>query len=170
RALRAACFAPFHSAPARLFSFPSRYFFSIGLPVYSAFDGPLHPSACPPTHAYSSRCARRVRAFHPLCAAVPACSAARSAAHPRRFAAGSFPFARRYSGNPCSFLFLRVLICLSSAGLLTRVVRSATAAPAPARSFAFSASFLARIAEGSPRGALLPLPRCFRIVCLRMEM
>lgn len=50
-------------------------------------------------------------------------------AHPRRFAAGAFPFARRYSGNPCSFLLLRVLICLSSAGLPTRVVPSGAARP-----------------------------------------
>ena len=29
---------------------------------------------------------------------------------------GSFPFARRYSGNRCFFLFLRVLRCFSSPG------------------------------------------------------
>ncbi len=29
---------------------------------------------------------------------------------------GSFPFARRYSGNRCFFLFLRVLRCFSSLG------------------------------------------------------
>ena len=31
---------------------------------------------------------------------------------------GSFPFARRYSGNRCFFLFLRVLRCFSSPGAL----------------------------------------------------
>ena len=31
---------------------------------------------------------------------------------------GSFPFARRYSGNRCLFLFLRVLRCFSSPGSL----------------------------------------------------
>ena len=31
---------------------------------------------------------------------------------------GSFPFARRYSGNRCFFLFLRVLRCFSSGGSL----------------------------------------------------
>ena len=31
---------------------------------------------------------------------------------------GSFPFARRYSGNRCFFLFLRVLRCFSSPGCL----------------------------------------------------
>ena len=32
------------------------------------------------------------------------------------FGLGSFPFARRYSGNRCFFLFLRVLRCFSSPG------------------------------------------------------
>ena len=31
---------------------------------------------------------------------------------------GSFPFARRYSGNRCFFLFLRLLRCFSSPGSL----------------------------------------------------
>ena len=38
---------------------------------------------------------------------TPACS------HP---GLGSFPFARRYSGNRCFFLFLRLLRCFSSPG------------------------------------------------------
>ena len=33
------------------------------------------------------------------------------------FGLGSFPFARRYLGNRCFFLFLRVLRCFSSPGL-----------------------------------------------------
>ena len=39
---------------------------------------------------------------------------------PRRRISGlaSFPFARRYSGNRCFFLFLRVLRCFSSPGCL----------------------------------------------------
>jgi len=69
-----------------------------------------------------------------------------AAAHPVRFAAGSSPFARRYSGNPSSFLFLRVLICLSPAGRPTRNVRSGAAAPAAARPLACAAPFLAWIA------------------------
>jgi len=64
-------------------------------------------------------------------------------AHSGRFAAGAFPFARCYSGNPCSFFLLRVVICLSSAGVLTRVVRSAAGTPVSARRFALSAAFLA---------------------------
>ena len=35
---------------------------------------------------------------------------------------GSFPFARRYSGNRCFFLFLRVLRCFSSPGSLPCVM------------------------------------------------
>ncbi len=35
---------------------------------------------------------------------------------------GSFPFARRYSGNRCFFLFLRVLRCFSSPGSLIHYV------------------------------------------------
>ena len=34
------------------------------------------------------------------------------------FGLGSFPFARRYSGNRCFFLFLRLLRCFSSPGSL----------------------------------------------------
>lgn len=129
RALRAACFAPFHSAPARLFSFPSRYFSSIGLSVYLALDGSLHRSLCRPAHSYSWHGKRRGTGLAPSVAPLPLASLALHAAHPRRFAAGRFPFARRYSGNPCSFLFLRVVICLSSAGAPTRVVRSGVLRP-----------------------------------------
>ncbi|KAI5181725.1 hypothetical protein NEOKW01_1889, partial [Nematocida sp. AWRm80] len=57
------CFAAFHSAPAPLFSFPSRYFSSIGLLPSSAFDGSLHPSARPSRPAYSSPRARRYGAL-----------------------------------------------------------------------------------------------------------
>ena len=37
---------------------------------------------------------------------------------PRLLGLGSFPFARRYLGNRCFFLFLRVLRCFSSPGCL----------------------------------------------------
>ena len=37
---------------------------------------------------------------------------------------GSFPFARRYSGNRCFFLFLRVLRCFSSPGSLRMTMDS----------------------------------------------
>lgn len=65
----------------------------------------------------------RLRGFHPL----RPCFRSRSAMLPlplsRRpfypdpsIGLGSFPFARRYSGNHCCFLFLRVLRCFSSPG------------------------------------------------------
>ena len=65
----------------------------------------------------------RVRGFHPLWLAFPKPffyllahimrSITRSCTHDRL---GSFPFARRYSGNRIFFLFLRVLRCFSSPG------------------------------------------------------
>ena len=40
----------------------------------------------------------------------------------KSFGLGSFPFARRYSGNRCFFLFLRLLRCFSSPGSLPDVM------------------------------------------------
>ena len=37
---------------------------------------------------------------------------------------GSFPFARRYLGNRCFFLFLRLLRCFSSPGSLCMAIRN----------------------------------------------
>ena len=65
----------------------------------------------------------RVRAFHPLRGSVPAPSATPHAAFGRSYnpgtrrnaaGLGSSPFARRYWGNRCYFLFLQVLRCFSS--------------------------------------------------------
>ena len=48
---------------------------------------------------------------------LPSGSLMQSITPPRtRAGLGSFPFARRYSGNRCFFLFLRVLRCFSSPG------------------------------------------------------
>ena len=65
----------------------------------------------------------QVRGFHPLWPAFPKPF---SCPHPIPYAVhtprcthhglGSFPFARRYSGNRCFFLFLRLLRCFSSPG------------------------------------------------------
>ena len=65
----------------------------------------------------------RVRGFHPLWPAFPkpffyplahmSQSITPKCTHS---GLGSFPFARRYSGNRCFFLFLRVLRCFSSPG------------------------------------------------------
>ena len=67
----------------------------------------------------------RVRGFHPLWPAFPK-PFFYPLAHIMRSITpecthsglGSFPFARRYSGNRCFFLFLRLLRCFSSAGSL----------------------------------------------------
>ena len=48
------------------------------------------------------------------CRSLPAVHTPRCSHH----GLGSFPFARRYSGNRCFFLFLRLLRCFSSAGSL----------------------------------------------------
>ena len=65
----------------------------------------------------------RLRGFHPLWLAFPK-PFSYLPAHLRQSVTpvcthtglGSFPFARRYSGNRCFFLFLRVLRCFSSPG------------------------------------------------------
>ena len=65
----------------------------------------------------------RLRGSHPLWPAFPKPFPYRSGSFLRsitpartRAGLGSFPFARRYSGNRCFFLFLRVLRCFSSPG------------------------------------------------------
>ena len=50
---------------------------------------------------------------------------------------GSFPFARRYSGNRCFFLFLRVLRCFSSPGC-------------PPRPYVFGVGICTLLCMGSP--------------------
>ncbi|KAI5159699.1 hypothetical protein NEPAR05_2515, partial [Nematocida parisii] len=153
-ALRAACFAPFHSAPARLFSFPSRYFFSIGLPEYLAFDGPLHLSPCLPTHSYSLR-ARRVplRGSHPLWPAFQRASR-RAARTPPQVRRGLFPF-RSLLLRKSVFVFspprTDMLKFRGSPHARRPFRHSRARACAP---FRLPAAFLARIAQGSPGGAL----------------
>ena len=65
----------------------------------------------------------RVRGFHPLWQAFPKpfyyphiIPYAVRTPERTRSGLGSFPFARRYLGNHCCFLFLRVLRCFSSPG------------------------------------------------------
>ena len=65
----------------------------------------------------------RLRGFHPLRLAFPKpfrylLTMAYAVRTPDRSrpGLGSFPFARRYSGNHCCFLFLRLLRCFSSPG------------------------------------------------------
>ena len=70
-----------------------------------------------------------VRGFHSLWQAFPKpfhynCSIPFAVRTPEctHSGLGSFPFARRYSGNRCFFLFLRVLRCFSSPGSLPCVM------------------------------------------------
>ena len=67
----------------------------------------------------------RIRGFHSLWQAFPKpfhynCSIPFAVRTPEctHSGLGSFPFARRYLGNHCCFLFLRVLRCFSSPGSL----------------------------------------------------
>ena len=84
------------------------------------------PRGRPYSGSHAPRFAVRLRAFHPVSGTVPGTSA-----RVQRVAAWSYnprgtcpaglgwsPFARRYWGSRCCFLFLRVLRCFSSPGWL----------------------------------------------------
>jgi hypothetical protein len=113
-----------------LFTFPSRYLFTIGLPAVFSLAGwcrqirtgflrsrptqdtrhgkklaltGLSPSA--------ARLPRRVQVrFHPIARVLQPHGSLDC------HGLGPCPFARHYSGNHCCFLFLRVLRCFSSPG------------------------------------------------------
>ena len=180
----------FHSLSKVLFIFPSRYLFAIGLLAVFSLGWSLPPalgldsqttrllenaswsdaggpygavtlSGKPPFQGISEPPRRRER-FARL----------QFRGKPRIFKLGSSRFARRYSENPGWFLFLRLVICLNSAGNLVRleanekggvlwqsVARRATAAAglprrqaaeAARRSGAGSSHFTRR--RGSPGG------------------
>ena len=118
----------FHSPPGVLFTFPSRYWSSIGLPLVFSLAGwsPLFPTGFfvsrrtqgsayplqPCLYGIITLCdvsfqALPVQLQHHVAALQP---------HLRRNAGGlgSFLFDRLYSGNRCFFLFLQVLRCFSS--------------------------------------------------------
>ncbi len=120
------CFTPLSGV---LPTFPSRYWFAIGLPVVFSLAGwsprirtGFHvprPTQVPSLHrppcVYGSvtLCAAH---FHelPLRLAVHHAKALQHRGALERHGLGSSPFARHYSGNRCFFLFLRVLRCFSS--------------------------------------------------------
>ena len=122
------CFTPL---PAVLFTFPSRYLSTIGLPGVLSLGGwcrllrtgLLRPR---PTQGSGSvgahfRYGAVTRSGPPFQARSPMSSSSLSPALlPRaRLDArglGWSPFARRYSGSHCCFPFLRLLRCFSSAG------------------------------------------------------
>jgi hypothetical protein len=136
----------FHSPPGVLFTFPSRYLFTISQPVVFSLrrwssqirTGFLVPRATWELHR--RRCPGfRLQGFHLLWLAFPG-----QFGYPEHFLTssplgsrrgevplpdsgngcrlchpsrlGSSPFARRYSGNRFCFLFLRVLRCFTSPG------------------------------------------------------
>ena len=120
----------FHSPPGVLFTFPSQYYaLSVTKEYLALRGGPrLFPqgSTCLVVLWILLPVIRfRLRGFHPLWLAFPKpfrypltmTSAVRTpeCTHP---GLGSFPFARRYLGNHCCFLFLRLLRCFSSPGSL----------------------------------------------------
>ena len=118
----------FHSPPGVLFTFPSQYYALSVTKEYLALRGG------PRVFSQGSTCLDllwillclfrfHVRGFHPLWLAFP-----KPFHYPRRITSavrtpacthaglGSFPFARRYSGNRVFFLLLRLLRCFSSPG------------------------------------------------------
>ena len=128
-----------HSLSRVLFNFPSRYLSSIGLAhVFGLGRNSPPPWGCdlkqPDSRARQDGRARRrgERGSHPLRRDVPKSldpPRARALvgvpwpqlAKPRFGSRSSALFARRYSGHPCWFLFLRLLICLTSAGFLAGI-------------------------------------------------
>ena len=120
----------FHSPPGVLFTFPSRYWFTIGHDLVFSLAGwsRLFPAGFHvprrtqvPSHRLF---AFRIRDSHPLRCTFPdaspmlVCMLCRWSFYPESlFGLGSFPFARHYSGNHSYLLFLRVLRCFSSPGI-----------------------------------------------------
>ena len=119
-----------------LFIFPSRYLFAIGLSPIFSFRWNLPPIlSCIPKQLDSSK------EFHMSVGTWPhtgfspsmtSCSKELRPDHARNILyklqlgpwgqisnLSCYRFTRRYWGNPCWFLFLRLLICLSSAGIPT---------------------------------------------------
>ena len=124
----------FHSPPGVLFTFPSQYYALSVTKEYLALRGG------PRSFSQGSTCLDllwiplcplrfHVRGFHPLRLAFPKpfhypcriTSAVRTPACTHA-GLGSFPFARRYSGNRVFFLLLRLLRCFSSPGSLPYVM------------------------------------------------
>ena len=120
----------FHSPPGVLFTFPSQYYALSVTKEYLALGGgppdfPQGFSCLVVLRILPAAFQFRIRGFHPLRPVFPGpffylpAHLMQSITLKRtRFSLGSFPFARRYSGNRCFFLFLRVLRCFSSPGSL----------------------------------------------------
>ena len=117
----------FHSPPGVLFTFPSRYCFTIGHQVVFRLGGwslrlPARFLVSCGTLVPASRVGLSSTGLSPSLAALSNAlpldvhDAFCRPATPKSmlFGLASFPFARRYLGNRCFFLFLRVLRCFSS--------------------------------------------------------
>ena len=118
----------FHSPPGVLFTFPSRYYFSIG---HQGVFSLGRWSSLLPTGFLVSRGTLEhnlwiIHFVYRIITFYDETSQSSSTTHyssftmsvtPNKFGLGCFPFARRYLGNRCFFLFLRVLRCFSSPGL-----------------------------------------------------
>ena len=118
----------FHSPPGVLFTFPSQYSALSVTKEYLALGGgpPAFPqgfSCLVVLWILSAGFRFHIRGFHslwrafpkPFCYRLPMPYTVRTP-ECMHSGLGSFPFARRYSGNRCFFLFLRVLRCFSSPG------------------------------------------------------
>ena len=120
----------FHSPPGVLFTFPSQYYALSVTKEYLALRSGLRffqqGFSClvvlwiPPCNL-----SFRLRGFHPLWLAFPKqffynslINSAVRTPQCSHYGLGSFHFARRYFGNRCFFLFLRLLRCFSSPGSL----------------------------------------------------
>ena len=121
----------FTPLPAVLFTFPSRYSSTIGLPGVLSLGGWcrrfrtgfLRPRPTQGTgqvrdrSAYGALTLSGAPSQAPSATVAPSCSPAllpRARLDARGL--GSSPFARRYSGSHCCFPFLRLLGCFGSAG------------------------------------------------------
>ena len=130
----------FHSPPGVLFTFPSQYYALSVTKEYLALGGG------PPDFPQGFSCLVvlwiplagfrfPLRGFHPLWLDLPVHSG-NDAPHLLRSITpdcsqpglGSFHFARRYFGNRCFFLFLRLLRCFSLAGSLCYTMDSCNSA------------------------------------------
>ena len=130
----------FHSPPGVLFTVPSQYYaLSVTKEYLGLRGGPrfFHQGSTCLDVLWIPLCLLllRLRGFHPLWQAFPKpfcwIRRIRSAVRTRPCTHGrlaSFHFARRYSGNRCFFLFLRLLRCFSSAGSLCHTMDSCDSA------------------------------------------
>lgn len=105
----------FHSLQRHFFIFPSRYFYPIGLSLYLALDASTTSSCCTTKQHYSISTAITNTGYHRLWLSFPWHPSVLSNYNSLTdYHQSSFLFVRHYYRNPCLFLFLSLLICLSS--------------------------------------------------------